>query len=339
MNPKRILIVNVNWLGDALFSTPLIRALRQKFPDAHIACMIVPRCKEILELNPRLNEVIVYDEDHAHKGFAGKLKFIAQIRSKRFDTAIFIHRSFTRALFVFLAGVPRRIGYYTGKRSFLLTKNLSQPAELSHRVDYFLNLGEPLEIATDRRDYELFISDENRKKAAELLSDKSLEGSNFLVAINPGGNWEPKRWPKDRFAKLANELVEKFHAKIIITGSKRDSKLAEDIASMMATKPVITCGRTSIKDLAAVFEKVNIVIANDSGPMHIAVSVGAKTIALFGPTIPEITGPIGRDRYIVLQKKIGCEIPCYDLSCSDYRCMKEIAVEDVLEAVGKLIKG
>ena len=158
----------------------------------------------------------------------------------------------------------------------------------------------------------------------------------FLVAINPGGNWKPKRWPKENFARLADELVKRFDAKIIITGSRTDLRLAQDIASMMEAKPIITCGKTSLKELACIFRKVDIVVANDSGPMHIGVSMKAKTIALFGPTSPEITGPIGKGLYVVLHKKVDCEIPCYDLSCINYRCMKAITVEEVIEAVEKL---
>ena len=335
-NMKRILVVNVNWLGDVLFSTPLIRAIREKFPGAYIACMIVPRCREVLELNPRLNEIIVYDEEHTHKGVFGKLKFISHLRSKRFDAAIIMHRSFTKALLVFLAGIPQRIGYRTKNRAFLLTKGIEPPPQTIHRVDYFLNLGKALGIDTGTRDYEFFISEENRKRARALLDKKGVKDSDFLVVINPGGNWEPKRWPKENFAKLADELVKRVGAKVIITGSKKDIALAEDISSMAKAKPILICGETSLKELASVFERANIVIANDSGPMHIAVSMRAKTIALFGPTSPEITGPIGKGRYLVLQKQTDCEIPCYDLSCADYKCMNAIKVEDLIEAVGRI---
>lgn len=334
---NRILIVNVNWLGDVLFSTPLIRALREKFPDAYITCMVVPRCKEILELNPRLNEIIIYDEEGLHKGIFGKLKFISYLRSKRFDTAVILHRSFTRALIVFLAGIPKRIGYYTRKRSFLLTNSVEMPLEQTHRVDFFLNLGTPLGINTLNRNYEFFISDEDRKKTKELLQKEGISDSDFLIAINPGGNWDPKRWPKENFAKLADELIKRFNAKIVLTGARKDVALTNDISSLMKTRPIIACGKTTLKELAAIFEKARFVISNDSGPMHVAVSMGAKTIALFGPTSPQITGPIGKGRYVVLQKDVGCEIPCYDLSCVDYKCMEVVRVEDVLKAADKLL--
>jgi len=335
---KRILIVNVNWLGDVLFSTAVIRGLREKFPGAHIACMVVPRCREILDSNPRLNEIIIYDERGEHRGLLGTLRFIYRLSTKNFDTAILLHRSFTRALILFLAGIPLRIGYRTPKRTWLLTDALRPPAQLLlHRVDYYLNAAAPLGIDLANRQYEFFVSGRNRKKALALLEHEGIRHSDLLAALNPGGNWEPKRWPKEKFARLADELAGQLGVKVVITGSQRDAGLADGIASLAGKRPVNLCGRTTLKELACVFERANLVIANDSGPMHIGVAMGATTIALFGPTSPDITGPIGKGRFAVLHKSKGCEIPCYDTSCADYRCMEAITVEDVMKSARELL--
>lgn len=332
----RILIVNVNWLGDVLFSTPLIRAIREKFPAAYIACMIPPRCKEILESNPRLNEIIIYDEEGEHRGLAGKLKIISYLRSKRFDAAFLLHRSFTRALIIFLAGIPRRAGYRAKNRAFLLTDKIDMPSQESHRVDFFLNVGRPCGVNASDRAYEFFISEQDRARMKKLLYEKGIRDPDFAIVLNPGGNWKPKRWAPANFAALGDELMKQPGIKVIITGARRDTDLAREISSMMNSRPVILCGETTLKELAAVFERANVVVANDSGPMHIAVSVLAKTVALFGPTSPEITGPIGKGKYIILQKDTGCDIPCYDLGCCDYKCMAAIKVGDVLEAIQRI---
>ncbi len=334
---KRILIINVNWLGDVLFSTPMIRALREKFPDAHIACLVVPRCKEVLESNPRLNEVIIYEEQEGHKGIFGKLKLIAELKKRKFDAAILVHRSFTRALIAFLAGIPRRIGYRTKNRSFLLSDAVSLPEEELHRVDYFLNLARAVGADGGGREYEFFVSDRDRAGALRFLEENGVKATEFLAVLNPGGNWDPKRWAKENFAQLADALTKRFGAKIVITGAKKDIPLAQAISKMAGGRPIIACGKTTLKELAAIFERANIVIANDSGPMHISVAVGAKTVALFGPTDPRITGPVGKGRYAVLHKNENCEVPCYNLGCTEYRCMKEIKVEDVLNAAEAII--
>jgi heptosyltransferase-2 len=333
MDPKRILIVNVNWLGDVLFSTPLIRALRKRFPDAYIACMVVPRCREVLSLNPHIDEVIIYDEEGRHRGLLGKFKIVSYLKSQQFDTALLLHRSFTRALVVFLAGINRRIGYYTKKRAGLLTEALSPPPEDTHRVDVFLNLGRPLGIDTSDRNYEFFISDEDRKKAAGLLEKEGIMGGEPFVVINPGGNWAPKRWSAENFARLADELVGKYRVRIIVTGSKRDIKLGERITGLMKTQPVLLCGKTTLREMAAVMERARVVVANDSGPMHISISMAANTAALFGPTSPQITGPIGQGGFAALRERVDCDIPCYKVACEYYKCMEAITVEGVLKAI------
>lgn len=318
-----------------LFSTPFIRAVREKYPESFLACLVVPRCAPILENNPRLNEVIIFDEAGIHKGLLGRLKLICFLRSKHFDTAFLLHRSLTRTLICWLAGIPERVGYYTKKRKNLLTKSIIPAQDELHKVEYFLNIVKPLGIETKNKDYEFFPSQEDKDYINNLFQENGLKDNDFLVAINPGGNWELKRWSKQKFAKVSDRLIKNCQAKIIITGAKSDLKLARGIAAQMDNHPVILCGRTTLGQLAALMARVNLVISNDSGPMHIAVSQKTKVVALFGPTSPRITGPYGRGNYTVIKKDIGCTIPCYRLNCNDRRCMEAITVEDVFEAVNR----
>ena len=160
---KRILIVEVNWIGDVLFSTPLIKSVRGKFKDAYIACMLPPRAKEILERNPRINEIIIYDEKGAHKSLAGKSRFIQLLRKKQFNLAILLHRSFTKALITCLSGVKERAGYVTKKRRPLLTLPVELPAENLHKVEYFLKIAESIECDTTSKKYEFFVGDPEKK--------------------------------------------------------------------------------------------------------------------------------------------------------------------------------
>jgi len=332
---KRILIIEVNWVGDVLFTTPAIRAIREHDKDAFIGCLVVPRCVEMLEKNPNIDELIVYDEEGARKGIFGQISFIFELRKKRFDTAISFHRSMSRMLIAALAGAKRRIGYYTNKRFWLLTDCIKQPDEQPHRVEYFLNIVRAIGIDTKNKDYDFYIPADSVKNADRILSQARIaDGEEFFV-INPGGNWSAKRWPKERYAKLCNELKARYGKKIVITGAEKDMPLAEDIIRMSANCAVSICGKTTLKELGAVMRRASIVISNDSGPMHIAVSQKSPTVAIFGPTSPKITGPYGDADYIVLHKWYDCQTPCYAV-CSDYRCMEAVSVEDVLNAVGKL---
>jgi lipopolysaccharide heptosyltransferase II len=335
---KRILIVNVNWIGDTLFSTPFIRAVREAYPDSYIACLLHPRCKEMLELNPAINEIIIYDEEFSHRGLLGKLKLIASLRKKKFDTAFLLHRSFTKALITFLSGIKERIGYPTKRRAMLLTKMIESPAEELHKVEYFLNIASSSGLKCESRSYEFFIDQSHKKFVADLLRDNGISDKTPIIVLCPGGNWDPKRWPKENFALLGDILSDKYGAKIVISGAKKDVRLAEDIKNLMKTKPIITAGKTNLKQLGALFERASLVVANDTGPMHLAVAMKAKTIALFGPTSSALTGPYGNGNYKVITKNDTCDIPCYDFTCTDNRCMAAIKVEDVVREAESLCK-
>lgn len=330
---KKILIFNVNWLGDIIFSSPFIRAVRETFPDSYIACAIPPRCKDILETNPRINELIIFDESGPEKTFLGKIKFAFKLRKENFDIAFLLHRSLTRALITFIAGIRVRVGYDTKRRGFLLTKRLGSPAKDTHRVEYFLNLAKAIGADTSKKDYEFFITEPDRKKSESILESRGVSNNNRIVVLNPGGNWDPKRWPVSRFAELGDRLIERYGVKILITGAEKDKALADKISKVMKNKPISICGQTTIRELASILERSELVISGDSGPMHIAISVGTDVVALFGPTFTDITGPYGKGNYIVIQKDVGCSIPCYDFTCKDNRCMKAISVDDVIGAI------
>jgi len=343
MKGQRILIVNVNWLGDVLFSTPFIRAIRSNFPNAYIVCMVVPRCREVLEANPRLNEIIVYDEKGVHAGLSGRIKFIRQLKKYDFDTVFLLHRSFTRTLLMCLAGISRRIGYYTAKRALLLTEKPSPPKASMHRARFYLGLIEAVGLKVDDNGCEFFISSQDERWADGFLKSAGIKEGQGIIVFNPGGNWPPKRWPVDNFAALGRQIIKNFGGefRVLITGSAADSGLAEAIRQKMGADVIIACGRTTLKQAAALFKRARVVVSNDSGPLHIAISVGANTIGLFGPTSPSVTGPYMADpnKTVVLRKDIiRCQIPCYRQDCPDFGCMHAITPQEVFEAVKGFLK-
>lgn len=334
---KRILIVNVNWVGDVLFSTPFIRAVRESNPDADIACLLHPRCKEMLEANPRLNEIIIYDEEGAHKSLLGKWRLINELRSKNFDEVFLLHRSFTKALITYLAGIKERIGYPTKNRGGILTKVVEEPSDELHKVEYFLNIAKAVGMEPKDASYEFFVQDRERKFIKELLQKEGITDKDLVVVFCPAGNWPPKRWPRESFARLGDELAERFAAKIVLSAARKDLELIEDIKSVMANAPVVTAGKTNLQQLGALLERANLVVANDTGPMHMAVAVGVKTIALFGPTSARLTGPYGKGDYRIISGNKFCEVPCYNVTCKDNACMSAIKVEDVLNEASAML--
>ncbi|MBM3246864.1 MAG: lipopolysaccharide heptosyltransferase II [Candidatus Omnitrophica bacterium] len=340
MAGKRILIFNVNWLGDVLFSTAVIRNIRRNFPGSFIACIIPSRCYPVLKGNPYLDEVIIFDEDDRHKGALTKLKFVQFLKGKKFDTAFLLHRSFSRALICRLADIPERLGYYTKKRGFLLTSKIIAPNKDSlHRIDYYLGIIEKAGLRVEDRYTDFFLSEEDGAPVDEFLKKNSVAKEDFLIGINPGGNWLPKRWPREYWAVLADKLAGGLRAKIVITGGLNDLPLAGEIKNLMKAAPIITCGVFNLKQLGALARRLDLYISADSGPLHIANAVGAKRIiALFGPTSPAITCPYPMHNVAILQKKVGCQIPCYQVCCTDNHCMKSITPDEVLNAAKRMIK-
>lgn len=328
----RILIVNLNWIGDVIFSTPAVRLIKEFYPSAYLACMAAPRCKEVLEKNPYIDELIFFDEKGLHRSFLSRLKFIFYLRRKHFEIVFIFHRSFTRALICRLAGIAHRIGYARGKSGFLLTKRV-KPVNNIHRVDYFLNLLKAQGMETADRNYQFFIDEKDKSFADKFLEEKGILKTDILVSLNPGGNWRLKRWPADCFAELADLISGRYNAKILLTGAGKDRELVMEIAEKMKSSPVICAGETSLRQTAALFKRSSLVVSADSGPMHIAVSVGAPTIALFGPTSLKITGPVGKGRFRVIQKDTGCQIPCYQLNCRINKCMSAIRPGDVIKVI------
>lgn len=334
---KRILIVEVNWVGDVLFTTPFIRALREAYPESHISCLIHPRCREVLASNPRVNDLVTYDEEGAHRGIIGKAILARELARRRYDTAFILHRSFTKALLTLLAGIPERIGYGTKHRSLVLTRAVDEtPADL-HKVQYFLRLAEAAGIRARSSACEFFVTDADRERAGLVLAAQGVTRQDRYVVINPGGNWDPKRWPWENFALLGDRLVDRFGVRIVITGAEKDIGLAGNIKGLMKRPAAVAAGKTGLGELGALLERSELVVANDSGPMHMAVAVGARVIALFGPTSPELTGPSGGSQCAVLFHRGKCAVPCYDTTCAKNDCMSFITVDEVLAAAEKML--
>ncbi len=336
-NP-RILIFNVNWLGDVLFSSAAIRNIRRNFPKSYIACVIPSRCYPVLKDNPYLDEVIIFDEHDRHKGILEKMNFVSLLKKKQFDKVFLLHRSFSRALICRLAGIKQLIGHYTKKRAFLLTHKIFPPKKDSlHRIDYYLDIIEKSGLRVEDRYLDFFVSHEDQEHVDSFFKKNSLSDKDLVIALNPGGNWVPKRWPPEYWAALADKLISQTGAKVIITGSISDLLLAGQIKERMRETPLTGCGVFNLKQLGALAKKVDLFITADTGPLHIANAVGAKKIiAIFGPTAQKVTGPFPSTNVVILQKDTGCRIPCYKVNCPDSHCMRAVTPDDVLAQVKQI---
>lgn len=334
---NKILVFTTNWLGDALFLSPLLVALKDNFAQSYLAVLSVPRVREMFQNNPDVDKIIIYDEKGKQASLISRIGLVFKLHRERFDTAFIIKPSLSRTLMLKCAGIKKIIGFDNPKSGCLLTVKIPPPNKVLHKIDYFLTIIENLRIKINKRKYEFFPSAEDKVYIARLFSQKRIARNLPLIVINPGANWYPKRWPAENFAGLIKRIKEGLPLNIAISGAAKDRDLAEKVIRESGKEIFDFTGETSLGQLGALMQEADIVISADSGPMHIAAAVGRKVIALFGPTSARITGPYPPDAHIIIQKDVGCKVPCYDKDCRDYRCMQAITVEEVAEKITELL--
>lgn len=334
---KRILIFELNWLGDILFSMPFLRAIRRAYPEAYITCVVVPRYAGLLSNNPWINDIHVLSDNNKVTSFYEKLKFARIIKKENYDTVFFLKPSKTKCILSRMAGIKNRIGF-SGK-SGKLSVEVDMPAGNIHRADQVLSLATAAGIDEADGTYEYFVGPEDAEKLEQLLHEKET-GQGRIVVLNPGGNWDAKRWPAENYVVLANKILGEFDdVEIVVTGAKKDIELAEGIVNKVPSRCISIAGLTGLNELAALFTKCELVVSADSGPLHLASACGTVTIGLFGPTSPVITGPRGQGKNIVITSgDIGCKIPCYEEKCEKaYECMSSIDTGKVFEEVRRVL--
>lgn len=342
MAPKRILIIQTAFLGDVILCTPLIKALRELFPDSFISFLLIPETKRLLENNPHLTEVLVYDK-RKKKGIGNFLRMASKIRERKFDLALVPHRSWRSALLVYLGEIPQRIGFDKSAGSFLFTHKMVYPHNV-HEVERNLSLLSSLmdsnsnfKLRLADRAPELFPSREDFSYAGRLLHDYGIGEEDKTVGIAPGSVWATKRWLPERFAEVSDLLIKKLGAKIVFLGSQEDQKLCLEIANMMTEKPINLAGKTDILQSAAIISFCKVILSNDSAPVHIASAMKRPVVAIFGSTVPKFGfAPYG-EGHLMIEKKMECR-PCEihgRKKCpkKHFRCMREITTEEVFQAV------
>lgn len=341
---KKILVVRTDRIGDVVLTTPVVKVLRDNYPQSHIAIMVSPQAREIVEGNPYLDEVIIYDQNNKDKGWWGFWKFVISLKKRRFDLAIILHTKKRTNLIAFFADIPKRIGYHDKKFGFLLTDRIkdTRVLGLKHEVDFCLDILRRLELDVAHSRPFIPLHKGALEWVNNSLRQEGIKKEDKLACVHPGASCVSKRWLKERFIVLANRLVEDYGFKVIVVAAGSEDIAAADEIAKNSRYPVLNlAGKTSLAQLAALLKACAIFISNDSGPVHIASSVGTAVISIFGRNqaglSPVRWGPVGeKDRYV--HKEVGCRV-CLAHNCKiGFDCLKSITVEDVLKAVDEIVK-
>ncbi len=334
----KILIRAVNWLGDAVMTTPAIGAVREFFPNAHISVLATPLVAELFTYHPWVDQVVVYDRKGRHRGAGGRLRLSAELKRHAFDLAIILPNSLDAALLPWLARVPRRLGLRSDGRGLLLNYGVPKRQQVTtgHQSEAYLSLLAHYGITASAKPQLLATSPAEDAAAARLLSAGGIGPGEYVVGINPGATYgSAKRWYPERFAAVADTLAGRWGAKIVLTGGSGEAGIAADIARTMSAPVLDLAGKTGVRELMAVIKRCNFFVTNDSGPMHIAAAFGVPLVAVFGSTDSSTTYPLA-EHAVLVREQVDCA-PCMKRECpTDHCCMTAVTPAMVVEAAERL---
>ena len=319
---KSILFLRHDRIGDMVLSTAVLKSLKRDYPEAKITVLASERTFEILKHNPDVDEILIYK---------GILWFIREIRSREYDLVIdpFLTYELKQAFMTYLAGGKYRIGFEDAGREIFF--NLRGPATSPPKrmVDHLLDLTERLGGRKEGCEPEIFLSDTEIQWANEALAEKGICANELTIAIHPGAHYPSQMWLVERFGEVAKQL-DKSEAKVILLGSSDEYGLLEEVKeSAGANIQIFFCD--NIRKLIALLSRCDLLVCNNSGPLHIASALNIPTVSTIGPTVTPLWLPYG-ELNVVINKSLSCS-PCNRAVCKDHECMESIGVDEVFEAV------
>jgi len=340
----RILFIKPSSPGDIIHALPVLHGLRRRYPKAHLAWLVSSSFADLIEADPAINEVIRFDRRRfARLGRSLQvtrefIAFVRQLRSRRFDLVIDLQGLFRSGFLAYASGAGVRIGFAASREMAWLfyTDKIRPDARAAHAADKNYAIAGLLGFEDQPMDFDVRLAVADRARAAELLKTAGfLPGERYAV-LAPGTRWETKCWPSERFGRLAAVIKQRHYLDSVLVGGAADAALAEAAVAVSGGAAKNLCGKTNLRQLAAIVEKAAVVVTADSMPMHVAAAMRRPLVALFGPTDPLRTGPYGCQQD-VLRFDLPCS-PCYLRRRRDCRhghaCMQQLEVEIVAEAGG-----
>ena len=341
-----ILIIKLSAVGDVVHSLPFLEVLRDRFPSAMIDWVVEEDASGIVESHPEIDRLIIFPRKSWLKRFIKKgeyigvgkevTKFLKEFQGRRYDIVVDLQGLLKSGILTFLANGKRKIALNGGREGSLIFTNekVAIPDPDLHALDKYLCIARYLGATNPVWNGQIPIYDTDKGHVDYLLGE--IGNNSTLVAVTPVAKWESKLWELHRFASLADTIKEELGAGVVFTGSEGDKAAIEDIRSGMKTRALNLAGKTTLRELAYLYQKCAAVICTDTGPMHVAAAMGSPVVvALFGPTSPLRTGPYGA-KHRVIRAGLECS-PCFKKRCDDMSCMKKITVEMVFEAVREVL--
>ena len=333
-DPK-ILVIKLRYIGDVLLTTPILRILRNNFPQARITALVNEGTEAVLQQNPCLDDIAVLPSGNWVK----QIQFLNLIRSRRFDCVIDLSDGDRSAILTAISGAEMKIGLNNeGRvRGQVYSWSVQGQYGTMHMVDYYAQTLTPLGIEPRICDPEWNVSDDESQVVQQILSDHGLANKKWIM-LHPAARYWFKAWPADRFAAIGT-LFAKEGYQIVLVGSEDEQNVAQEVICAAKETIINLVGKTSIRELGALMKVCALFIGNDAGPMHMAAAVGCPVVGLFGPTDPTVWGPRGK-KVQTIYKGLDCR-ECFHPGCQrgEMSCMNLIGVEEVLKAAKPLMYG
>jgi ADP-heptose:LPS heptosyltransferase len=328
---RRVLLVSATALGDTLFSTPAIRALKDRYPAWELEVLAHRVFGVLLAHNPHVGRIYTYP------GRNRRLITLARdLRLRAYDLVIILHGNDPEAtLLAHLTGSPYIIGSARSPLAFAYSATVSPAHPYEHAIERRLNYVRLLGADTADKRMDLYLPPEETDRAAAILKENFGQVPPLLMAFHPTGSDPYKWWPAASFVELGNFLYESYHAPLLIISGTKDRSAAEAIAARLNGPSLLTGGRFPLLTVAALLNRGRLLVANDSGPFHMGLALGVPTIGLLGADDPKRVGPYGVEWGAALYKRedVCPQEPCRLKKCPKNLCMEAITVEDVVEMI------
>jgi lipopolysaccharide heptosyltransferase II len=331
LKPFRILIRSSNWLGDAVMSVPAVRAIKRGRPDTRVAVLTSANLSPMWRLIEEVDEVITANTSSVLSAAR------AIRRAGPFDVAVLFPNSLRTAIEVWLAGVERRVGYRGHHRSWLLNqvvKERGKPRPPEHQSRRYLRIAH--ELGANVR--EIDPNEAVRPSDGALEGGQIASGNTIRLGLCPGAEYGPaKRWLPERFTEAATTIAERHPVEWVLFGREGDSTVGGQIAGALGERCLDRIGKTTLQELIDELRTCRLLLTNDTGTMHLAGLLGVPTVAVFGSTEPQLTAPLGRNHRLI-RHHVECS-PCFLRKCPiDFRCMKAVTVQEVVDAISTFLK-
>ena len=339
---ENVLVVQTSFLGDTVLTLPLLSEIKRRYPTGKLTLLCAPAAAELLRSHEAIDEVLIDNKRRYDAGISGLWRKAKALEQKKFTLAISPHKSWRSSLLLFLARIPRRVGFRQSKGAFLF-HSLADRDPRRHEVERNLSILQALGIPTEtcRRDIDRPVPEATRQESRHLLKTAGVDLNKTVIGINAGSVWATKRWSPDLFAQLIRRLKQDVNCDIVLFGGPEDHDTVATIEALCGTEVVNWCGKTSLRDLPAAVSACDLFITNDSGPMHIAVACGVPVVAIFCATTPSLGFYPYTSKAMVVQKDLQCR-PCSShggrrcpLGTED--CIKLIRPEHALQAAMQML--